>query len=111
MVAQAFGNAVSQRPARVEAFYRALKDHLHVLINLPQFSSRGAGNVFPLEDDAAGGDIQQSGHHVRHRCLAAAAFPDDGQFFSFGNRKGHVIDGQKIIAIGRGKGFMEMFCP
>lgn len=103
MIAQAFGDTVSQRPARIEAFHGHLKDHLHFPVGLPQFSAGSFRNILALQYDASGGRIEQPCHHLRHRCLAAAAFADDGHLFYFADGKGHVIDGQKIIPIGSGK--------
>src|SRR5436305_1414965 len=77
--------------AGVQRGVRILEDHLDLAMQRLQRSSLSVRDVLPLEQDAAGGRLEQPDEEPRGGALAAARLTNYPQRLSLPDREGHAV--------------------
>jgi hypothetical protein len=97
---QGLGHDFANTHAGIERGERVLKDHLH-LAALGAQSLAGQGqHIVTFEENFPFVGFDQAKEDPRERCLSAAAFADDGECFTWGNLKAHVVHSGKALDLG-----------
>ena len=89
---QRLGENLADGHARVERRERVLEDQLHLAAQGAEGGLAQGGDIVAVEDDAAGGRLDQPHHEPPDRRLAAAGLADERQRLAGAEHEGHAVD-------------------
>jgi hypothetical protein len=96
---QRFADDVADRHARVERGVRVLEDDLHLFAQRTQRGPAQAGDVAPIERDAAGRRVGQAQDHAAGGRLARARLADETQRFAAADVEVDAVDGLYVADV------------
>jgi hypothetical protein len=89
------------RHARIERPERVLKDRLRPPAESPQLAFRRAGDIVPIEENAAGRWVVETQYQIRNRALARAGLADKAEDFAGLHDEGDTVHGPDSPAPGK----------